>query len=119
MTIYEVIGFIMVFSMMRVIFVATRFVSGARYRGYGLWHIGVNGFLRRKEHYLEWLRENKVYMWSALLVISLCTCILGLIGAFSHSKMFDRPKLVMIVSPVIWISIEAVYSWFVKKLKES
>lgn len=116
MTVYEFIGLLLVFSMMRVVFVATRFVAKAKMNGYGLWHITINGYLRRKEMYLEWLKYNKVYLWSTLLVVSMCASILGLIGAFSHSKMFDRPKLVMIVGPIIWLCVERCYTWFSKRV---
>lgn len=119
MTIYEVFGFLMIIGMMALVFVATRFVSGKKYNGKGIWHIVVNAYLRNKSHYKQWLHYNMVYLWSVLLILVLIVTILGLIGSFSHSKMFDRPKLILIVSPIVWLSIYKCYSWFVKKLRMS
>jgi len=116
--IFDVCGFLLVGLMMLLVFVATRFVSTAQFNGNGIWQITIRAYIRRDIIYLEWIKSRKIYLWSSLLVITLCVSILGLIGSFSQREMFNRPQLVLIVSPFLWLSILKCYLWFVDKLKE-
>lgn len=116
-TIYDIIGYGIVGSMMALAFVITRFVSAVRFNEKGLWHIIVRAYAWNDYRYREWIRENRVYLWSPLLLVTLCATILGLIGSFSHNTMFDRPEWMLIVSFPMWFFIYKSYQWFTNKLK--
>lgn len=116
-TIYDLIGFGLVTSMMALAFVVTRFIAEVKYNDKGLWHIIVRAYAWRDCRYREWIRDNRVYLWSPLLLVTLCATILGLIGSFSHSTMFDRPEWVLVISLPMWFSIYKTYQWFINKLK--
>lgn len=118
MMLYQILGVVLIITMMTLVFVATRFVSSVKYRDKGFWYITIRSYVWRDERYIEWSRENRVYLWSFILIITLCVTILGLIGSFAHNKMFDRPEWVLIVSPFLWFSLVQCYRWFVRKLKD-
>lgn len=117
MGLYDFIGFLMVFGMMSVVFDATRFVSTACYLDRNLWYIMVRAYAWKDCIYIEWIKENRIYQWSCVLIVTLVIAILGLIGSFSKSNYFNRPELVYFVSPLIWFSIFKCNRWFTKKLK--
>lgn len=118
MTIYEVFGVLLVLAMMSLVFVATRFVASANYRHQNIWQITLRAYVWRQDDFREWLSLNRVYLWSSLLVVCLVISILGLIGSFSHNKIFDRPELVIIISPFLWLSIVMMFRWFARRLRE-
>lgn len=117
MVLYDFVGLAMVVGMMLVVFDATRFVSSVRFNGKDLWHITVRAYCWRDKRYIDWVRSNRVYHWSCLLITTLIVTILGLIGSFSKSNYFNRPEVIYIISPIIWLSIYKSNRWFTKKIR--
>lgn len=118
MIVPQIVGFIMIVLMIGIVYLATKYVSSARYRGHGIYHITINAWLRGNKGYRNWLRDNKDYHWCILLVLSLCPMILLLIEPFRQNKMFLRPEEALYVNIVLWTSIFFTYKWLFKKLSK-
>lgn len=118
MTLYQILGVVLIITMMALVFVATRFVSSVKYLDKGFWYITIRSYIWRDRKYMEWSKDNTVYLWSFVLILTLCATILGLIGSFAQQRMFHRPEWILAISPFLWFSLVQCYRWFVKRLKE-
>lgn len=119
MMIYNILSFGLVLSMTGLVFIATRFISSAECNGHGIWHITINALFRGRQDYQNYLKSNSVYLWSVLLVMTLCVMTIALVGAFSHNKIFGRPEIISWAGPIFYLSIIMCFRWFVKKIKEA
>lgn len=109
--------------MMTLVYVVANFISTAnasRYEGgkVGLWHAWVNGVFRGNNYYKGWIKDYNVYYWSVLVLLCLITMTLGMLSSFSHSTVFNRPEIVVVVSPIFWFSLVKCIQWYIKKTKE-
>lgn len=116
MNIAQISGFILICLMIGIVYLATKFVSQAKYRGHGIYFLTINAWFRGRSDYQEWLRENKVYHWVILLILALIPTILLLIEPFRQNKMFVRPEASIFINIFLWVAIFKTYSWFFKKL---
>lgn len=112
----ELIGFTLILLMMGIVFLATRFVASARLDGKNIYYITVNAVFRGNKQYQEWIKHNSVYLWCILLIASLCVTVLCLIPEFIQHRVFNKPKVSLIVSVPLWLAIYKTYLWFFKKL---
>lgn len=55
--------------------------------------------------YLKWLWENKYYLKYYFFLIVLLPMIALMLGSFMHNKIFDRPELLIWLSPFLWVAI--------------
>lgn len=109
--------------MMALVYIVANFIStanAAKQEGYkvGLWHAWVNGVVRRNHYYRGWIREYNVYYWSVGVLLCLIVMTLGMLSSFSHSTVFNRPELVIVVSPIFWFCLAKCMQWYIKKTKE-
>jgi len=116
MTIMQIFGFLLVVAMMFLVYIVTRFVASAEYEDKGIWHITIRAYFWKDKKYIDWVKENRVYEWSTLLVVCLIVTILSLIPPFSKGVMFVRPELVMVISPILYLSIAMIYRWFAARV---
>lgn len=112
----QVIGFILICLMIGIVYLTARYISTARCKGHGLYHIIINAWFRGNKTYQYWIRNNKDYLWCLLLILSLCPMILLLIEPFRQNKMFIRPEASLYINIVLWGSIMGTYYWLFKKL---
>lgn len=117
MTIAQLSGFVLICLMIWLVYLTTRFVSKASYKGRGIYFITINAWFRGNECYKEWLRSNKVYHWCILLIIALCPMILLLIEPFRENKMFIRPEATIFINIVLWFAITMRDKWFYDNIK--
>lgn len=116
MTIAQISGFILICLMIGIVYLTTRFVSGVRYEGRGIYFITINAWFRGNECYRDWLRQNTIYHWCILLVMALCPTILLLIEPFRQNKMFVRPEASIFINIALWFAILKTYQWLFKKI---
>lgn len=116
MTIAQLSGFVLICLMIGIVYLATRFVSEAKFKGRGIYFITINAWFRDHKEYRKWLRDNKVYHWCILLIMALCPTILLLIEPFRQNKMFVRPEASIWINIVLWYAVFKTYNWFFKKL---
>lgn len=116
MIIAQLSGFILICLMIGIVYLATRFVSEAKYNGKGIYHITINAWFRDNKKYQNWLKENKVYHWCILLIIALCPTILFLIEPFRQNQMFVRPEASIWINIFLWFAVLKTYSWFFKRV---
>ena len=114
MTIAQISGFLLICVMMRIVFITTRYVSGAKFQGHGIYYLTINAWFRSNFVYKQWLRSNKIYHWCILLIIALCSTILLLIEPFRQNQMFVRPEASIFISLLLWVASERVHNWFFK-----
>ena len=115
MTTAQLLGFILICLMITMVYYTTKYVSSVRFRGHCLYFVMVNGYIRRKPVYLEWLKRNKDYTWCVLLILSLCPMILALIEPFRNNKMFIRPEATLYINIFLWVSITLRDKWLYRK----
>lgn len=118
MNLPQVAGFILICLMIGIVFLGTKFVSQAKYKGHGIYYLTINAFLRGNNDYREWLRNNRVYHWVSLLIISLIPTILLLIEPFSQNRMLIRPEASVFINIILWIAIFKTYKWLFNKIHE-
>lgn len=116
MTMFQISGFILICCMIRMVYLATRYVSGARYKQWGVYHITINAWFRGNDEYKEWLRNNKTYHWCVLLIMSLCLVILTLIDSYRRNELFIMFESSTLINVLLCISILKAQFWFVKRL---
>ena len=109
--------------MMALVYIVANFISTAnasRNEAYkiGLWHAWVNGIVRGNQYYKTWIRDYSVYYWSVGVLIFLIIMTLGMLSSFSHSTVFNRPEIVIVISPPFWYCLGKVIQWYIKKTKE-
>lgn len=118
MIIPQLLGFVLVCLMIGIVYLATKYVSSARFDGHGIYHITINAWFRGNRKYQDWLSNNKDYHWCILLVISLCPMILLLIEPFRQNRMFIRPEAALYINIALFTAIFFTYKWLFKKLKK-
>jgi len=116
MSIAQVSGFILMCLMIGIVYLATRFVSQAKYKGKGIYFVTINAWFRGHMEYRNWLRSNKIYHWLILLIIALIPTMLMLIVPFSQDRMFIRPEAGIFINTVLWFAILKTYKWFFDRL---
>lgn len=116
MIIAQLSGYALICLMIGIVYLATRFVSEAEYKGKSIYYITINAWFRGHCEYQDWLRSNKIYHWCILLVIALCPTILLLIEPFSQNKLFIDPETSIYVNLLLWFSVLKTYNWFFKRL---
>jgi len=63
--------------------------------------------------YVKWFCKNKIYLWSfSLLILLICT-ELTLITKFSEDSIFQKPRFMFLVSPLLWASLFGTFSWLI------
>lgn len=118
MIVPQILGFVLICLMIGIVFLTTKYISGPKYKGHGIYHITINAWFRKNKEYIEWLRQNKDYHWCMILVLSLCPMILLLVEPFRQNKMFIRPESALYVNIILWTSILFTYRWLFKKLSK-
>jgi len=116
MNLAQLAGFILICLMIGIVYLATRFVARAQYKGRGIYFLTINAWFRGHYEYRCWLRDNKVYHWVMLLIIALIPMILLLIEPFRQNKMFIRPEASIFINIVLWLAILKTYKWFFDRL---
>lgn len=112
----QILGFILICQMIALVFVASKYISTADCNGHGVYHVIINAWFRGNKTYREWLRNNRDYQWSFLLILSLCPMILLLIEPFRQNKMFIRPEASLYINVVLWAALLGSYYSLMKKL---
>ena len=84
----------------------------------GLWHAFVNGYIRGEKKYRNWISEFNIYYWSLLVLIALIITALGLLGSYSTNRIFSRPEIAIIVSPMLWLGLYKSHVYYQNKIKE-
>jgi len=105
MSFAQMSGYILLVLMILLTFETTKFVSGARFNGRGIYFITVNAWFRGHKGYLNWLRNNRIYHWCILLIIALCPTILLLIRPFSQGHMLIRDELSPYFNVMLWFAL--------------
>jgi hypothetical protein len=118
MTYPQMLGFILICLMIGIVFLTTRYVSSARYKGKGVYHIIINAWFRNNQCYRAWLRVNRDYQWCMILVPCLCAAILLLIEPFRENRMFIRPEESLYINLALWVAIFFTYKWLFKKINK-
>lgn len=112
MSIAQFSGFVLIVLMIWLVYLTTRFVSKASYKGNGIYHLTVNAWFRNNLDYQIWLKKHRIYHWCVLLIIALCPMILLLIEPFRQNKMFIRPEATIFINIVLWFAISMRDKWF-------
>jgi len=119
MNIPQIAGFILICLMIGIVFLGTKFVSKARYKGHGIYYLTINAFFRGQDDYKGWLRENRVYHWVIILIVSLIPTILLLIEPFRQNKMLIRPEASVFINVLLWVSVFKTYRWLFDKINKT
>ena len=118
MTLFQASGFILICLMIRIVYLATRYVSEVEYDGRGIYYITVNAWFRNNYQYKEWLKNNKVYHWCILFILSLCFIILLLVDSYRRNDLFMVAETSILFNIFLCISILKAQLWFVKRLSK-
>lgn len=118
MTPEQLSGYILLVMMSVLACLAAAFVSGHKYDGRGIYYITINALFRGNKEYREWLKENTIYHWCILLILTLCPVILSLIPSFRAGNMLVRPDWMVWINPILWAAHLGSYRWFFKKLNK-
>jgi len=57
---------------------------------------------QKDDKYIKWLLKNNIYIIYAVFLIVLLPIIALMLGSFMHNKIFDRPVLLINLSPFLW-----------------
>jgi len=60
---------------------------------------------QKDDKYIKWLWKNKYYLKYTFFIIILLPIIALMLGSFMHNKIFDRPALLIQLSPFLWLAI--------------
>jgi hypothetical protein len=119
MTLAQLSGFVLICLMIYLIYVTTKFVSGVRFNGRGIYFITINAWFRNNRLYKEWLKDNKGYHYCIVIVVAMCATVLLLIEPFRSNKMFIRPEASLFISALLWWSILKRDQWFFRKISKN
>jgi len=101
--------------MFALIFIVAKFIGETKV---GLWHAFVNGYIRNEIKYRVWIREYNVYYWSLLVLVTLIITALMMLVSFSSNRIFNRPEIVVAISPFMWLAIYKCFVYYQNKMKE-
>ena len=101
--------------MFAVIFIIAKFISETKI---GLWHAFVNGYLRNQIKYKIWISRFNIYYWSLLVLVTLIIITLMMLISFSSNKIFNRPEVVVFLSPFLWFGLYKCFFYYQNKQKE-
>lgn len=101
--------------MFAVIFIIAKFIGETKI---GLWHAFVNGYLRNQVKYKVWINQFNIYYWSLLVLVTLIIIALMMLISFSSNKIFDRPEVVIFLSPFLWFGLYKCFQYYHTKQKE-
>jgi len=57
---------------------------------------------QKDDKYIKWLWKNNIYLIYSVFLIFLLPIIALMLGSFMHNKIFDRPALLIQLSPFLW-----------------
>lgn len=101
--------------MFAVIFIIAKFISETKV---GLWHAFVNGYLRNQIKYKVWINQFNIYYWSFLVLVTLIAIALMMLISFSSNRIFNRPEIVVYLSPFLWYGLYKCFLYYQNKSKE-
>lgn len=118
MNVAQLSGFVLICLMISLVYITTKFVSGVRFKGHGIYFITINACFRGHKVFRGWLKDNYGYLWCIILIISLSATILLLIEPFRHNKMFIRPEASIFINVFLWVSILYRDKWLYGKIQK-